>query len=241
MQHAGQLVFVATLLLGLISCTDSDRGQGKGAAGERAQSLFNGRDLTGWAGDSRIWSVEEGAVTGRTSDSARIQENSYLVWQGGEIEDFELVLKYRLRNGNSGIYCRARHREPGEKRADPVFAWQADIDEKHEWTGVIMEWTGRERLANRGEKVVIDERGQRIVVASLGDPAGLASKVKANDWNEYAITARGGHIVLKINDVIMSELQDNDPQRAKRGLLALQVHTGAPMQVQFKDIVLRKL
>lgn len=205
------------------------------------QNLFNGNDLTGWQGDTKIWSVRDGAITGQTTVDNRITENSYLIWTGGEIADFELRLQYRLENGNSGIYCRAQKRAADAKTPDPIIAWQADIDAKHEWTGVIMEWTRRERLANRGEKVEIDETGKRKVVGNLGDPAKLAESVKNKDWNDYTIIAQGGHITLKINGVTMSELHDNDPRRSTSGLLALQVHVGPPMLVQFKNIRLRKL
>jgi hypothetical protein len=55
------------------------------------------------------------------------------------------------------------------------------------------------------------------------------------------VTAQAGHIVLRINGVTMCELDDNDPKRIVQGKLALQVHEGPPMQVQFKDIFLREL
>ena len=66
-------------------------------------SLFNGRDLAGWEGDRRIWSVRDGAITGQTTAEVTVTENSFLVWKD-EIEDFELRLKFRLEGGNSGIY-----------------------------------------------------------------------------------------------------------------------------------------
>ena len=58
--------------------------------------------------------------------------------------------------------------------------------------------------------------------------------------NDYTFSAIGGKIVLKINDVVMCELQDDDPRRISSGKLALQVHQGPEMLVQFKDIRLRK-
>jgi hypothetical protein len=51
---------------------------------------------------------------------------------------------------------------------------------------------------------------------------------------------RNNLIVLRINDVVMSEVRDNDPRRALAGLLAVQVHTGPPMKVQFKNMRLRQ-
>ena len=77
-------------------------------------------------------------------------------------------------------------------------------------------------------------------LATLGDPAKLLEAVKPGEWNQYVVTAKGGHIVLTINDVVMCDLQDDDPRRIVQGKLALQVHVGPPMLVQFKDLFLRE-
>lgn len=203
-------------------------------------SLFNGRDLAGWEGDPRIWSLRDGAITGQTTADVRVTENSFLIWKD-EIEDFELRLKFRLDGGNSGIYFRSRKRAPDKTGGEPLAGMQADFSADGRWTGVIMEYTLREVLAERGQRVVIDENGKKQVSGSLGDPKELLEKVKPLEWNEYAILARGGRVTISINGVPMAELDDRDPRRIARGRLALQVHTGPPMRVQFKDVFLRRL
>ena len=75
----------------------------------------------------------------------------------------------------------------------------------------------------------------------MGDPAELLRAVKLDQWNDYTVVAKGGHVVLTINGVTMCELDDRDPQRLVHGWLALQVHVGPPMRVQFKDLYLRRL
>jgi hypothetical protein len=237
------LILISTLFV--IAALSSAQAQPQPPADESGfTSLFNGKDLAGWQGDTTIWSVQDGCITGQTTQPKQIKENSYLIWQGGqggEVQDFELRLSYRLENGNSGIYCRAHKRSADEKSADPVIAWQADIDDKHVWTGCIMEWTVRERLADRGQVVTIDEKGAKKITGSTGDAAKLAALIKDKDWNDYQIIAKAGHITLSINGTKMCELTDNDPRRAVKGLLALQVHAGVPMKVQFKNIRMRKL
>ena len=89
-------------------------------------SLFNGRDLSGWEGDPRFWRVEDGAITGQTTDSQQVTENNFLIWKD-EVEDFELRLKYRLGGGNSGINFRARKRAPGSSAGEPMVGMQADV------------------------------------------------------------------------------------------------------------------
>jgi len=203
-------------------------------------SLFGGRDLAGWEGDPRIWSVKDGAITGQTTADVTVSENSFLVWKD-EVEDFELRLKFRLDGGNSGIYYHARKRPPGQTGGEALVGTQADFSADGRWTGVIMEYTLREVLAERGEKVAIDEAGKRQVVGSLGDPKTLLDAVKPNEWNDYTVVAKGGHVTLAINGTAMCELQDKDPKRLVRGWLAVQVHAGPPMRVQFKDVYLRRM
>jgi type 1 glutamine amidotransferase len=203
-------------------------------------SLFNGRDLAGWNGDRRIWSVRDGAIVGETTATVRVTENDFLIWKD-EVEDFELRLKFKLEGGNSGIYYRARKRPPGQTQGEPLVGTQADVSADGRWTGVIMEYTLREVLAERGEQVQIATNGTRQVTGSLGDPAQLLAALKTDDWNDYAVFAKGGQVKLAINGVPMCELDDRDPKRLARGWLALQVHTGPPMTVRFRDVFLRRL
>lgn len=202
-------------------------------------SLFNGRDLSGWEGDRRIWSVQNGAITGQTTSDKRVSENNFLLWKD-EVEDFELRLKFKLEGGNSGIYYHATRRPADKSGGEALVGTQADFSADGRWTGVIMEYTLREILAERGENVLISSNGQKQVVAKLGDAATLLQTVKTNEWNDYTVLARGGKVALRINGVAMSELDDRDPKRLTRGWLGLQVHTGPPMRVQFKDIYLRR-
>lgn len=204
-------------------------------------SLFDGKTLAGWQGDPEIWSVQNGAITGQTSAERPLKENNFLIWKD-QVENFELRLKFRLENGNSGIYFRAEKRHPGKVDGDPLIGPQADFDASGRWTGVLMEYLGRGPIAERGERVQIDESGQKKVVGSFGDPAKLLEVVKVGEWNEYVVFAQGGHVLLTINGVTMCEVvEDKDPKRPQHGWLALQVHVGPPMKVQFKDIFLRRL
>lgn len=203
-------------------------------------SLFNGRDLSGWNGDAQIWSVRDGAITGQSTPQVGVKENTFLLWKD-EVEDFELRLKFKLEGGNSGIYYRASKRPPGQTKGEALVGPQADFSADGRWTGVLMEYTLREVLAERGQQVLISTNGQKEVVGTLGSADKLLGMVRTNDWNDYQIEAKGGHVSLKINGTPMSELDDRDPKRPVRGWLGLQVHTGPPMRVQFKDIYLKRL
>lgn len=204
---------------------------------EGFKCLFDGRTLKGWRGNPRIWSVEDGAITGRTTPENRIAENDFLIWTGGEVRDFELRLKYRLINGNSGVYFRAKERTSA--RAEALVGIQADLSADHRWTGVLYEFTRRGFIAGRGQKTVMENGGVMKVVGQVGDPQELLRHVHDRDWNDVTVIAQDNRLELKLNDVVMCEAIDDDPWRIREGKLALQVHRGEDMLVQFKDIRIR--
>jgi hypothetical protein len=207
------------------------------AADDRAGfvSLFNGKDLTGWDAKPNWWYVEDGAITSQTTPEKPCKKCNYLIWKGGKPGDFELRLKYKLVGGNSGIQFRSQRRPDWD-----TFGYQADMDAAGTWTGCVFAHA-RGKVAGRGTRTVIDEKGKKTVTR-IGDPAKLLKHVKINDWNEYRIIAKGPKLTLMINGVVMCEAVDNAKGKAALdGIIALQVHPGPPMKVQFKDILLKKL
>ena len=198
-------------------------------------SLFNGKDLTGWDAKPNWWYVEDGAITSQTTREKPCKKCNYLIWKGGKPGDFELRLKYKLVGGNSGIQFRSQRREDWD-----TFGYQADMDAAGTWTGCVFAHA-RGKVAGRGTRTVIDEKGKKTVT-QIGDPAKLLKHVKLNDWNEYRIIAKGPKMTLMINGVVMCEAVDHQKGKAALdGIIALQVHPGPPMKVQFKDILLKKL
>jgi hypothetical protein len=203
-------------------------------------SLFNGKDLTGWEGDAVHWSVEDGAITGRiTPETVLKGNNTFLVWRGGEPADFELRLKFKLQASNSGVQYRSKLLDP---KKFIVGGYQADIDTTGRYIGINYEERGRGILVERGQKVAIGPDGKKTVVGELGNKDELLKKIKLGDWNEYTIIARGTHLTHIINGTTMSEVIDNEPGKAAMsGVIALQIHQGPPMVVQFKDIRIKEL
>lgn len=215
------------------------------AAASEAKKLFNGKDLDGWDGDPDLWSVEDGVITGRTTKDKPLKRNTFLIWKGGTLKDFELHVKYKIANGNSGVQYRST--DNGEHH---VSGYQADIvgGDNDKYSGILYEETAantpprRGILAQRGQKVVIDKDGKKNVVGSVGEADEIMKAIKKGDWNEYTITAKGNHLVQQINGVTTVDVTDEqEAKAAKEGILALQMHVGDPMMVQFKDIKLMEL
>ena len=216
-------------------------------AGER--SLFNGKDLSGWKGQPEFWSVEDGALTGKTTPEAKVKENTFLIWQDGEVGDFELTFKYKIVDasgeakgfGNSGVQYRSKVVKP---EYSVVAGYQADFEVGKTYSGILYEEKGRGILAKRGEKVVITDREdpKKPKIEKTGE-VGVSDEIQASikpaDWNEYKIVAKGGHLEHFINGKQTVDVTDQTAIGAKTGVLALQLHAGAPMTVQFKDIVLK--
>ena len=201
-----------------------------------AVSLFDGKTLQGWSGLSANWSVQDGAITGENKADAPVAQNTFLVYEK-PVKDFELTLEFKIVGGNSGIQYRSK---VFDKDKFVVGGYQADIDSNKRYMGINYEERGRGIMAERGEIVSIDAQGKKSRVGSAGDADALLSQVKWEDWNRYKIVAKGNVLQHYINDQLMSEVQDSESAKsAAEGVLALQLHAGPPMKVQFKNIMLK--
>jgi hypothetical protein len=223
------------------------------ASAQEGRAIFNGTDLTGWEGNPLLWSVKDGCITGITppdpADPKKglIKHNTFLVWKAGTVGDFELMFKYRIEKGNSGVQYRSKELAPGE--FGPIISgYQADFEAGTTYSGILYEEKGRGILAKRGEKTTIKpaaDGGKKPVVevtGSVGDSAAIQASIKSEDWNEYKIIAKGNHVQHFINGMQTVDVTDEDSANApKTGLLALQIHQGPPMVVQFKDLLLKEL
>jgi hypothetical protein len=202
-------------------------------------SLFNGNDLTGWKGDPKHWSVRDGAITGESTRDNPLRHNTFLVWQGGDVGDFELRVTCRIRGNNSGIQYRSRLVDP---QKFVVHGYQADFGPGESHNGKLYDEGGRAALAQPGQKVVVGPDGKIEVVGTLGDPAQIKRGIPEDTWVQYTIIARGNRLVHQIDGQTMIEATDEqEDERDLTGLLALQMHGGEPMTVQFKDIRLKAL
>jgi len=220
-----------------------------GNSSEEWVSVFNGKDLTGWDGDPRLWSVKDGAIRGQTTPENPARGNTFLIWRGGKLKDFELKIKFRIQNGNSGIQYRSKEFDKWR-----ISGYQAEVDNNPGHVGFLYHERGRGSLVNVGDMVVIERGGAKKMIGRVADKDELikAGYYQDKDWNEYHIIAQGNHIIHYLNGYKTIELIDNDrvsnpndPQdlkgAAREGLLALQIHTGPPMVVEFKDIRIKHL
>ena len=207
---------------------------------EGFQPLFDGKTLEGWDGNPKFWSVQDGAITGTTTKENPTDGNTFAIWRGGTVDDFELRLQFKIVGGNSGIQYRSK--DHGNWVAG---GYQADFESKDTYSGILYEERGRGILAQRGQvtRVVADgDKHKTEVVATIGESADINKVIKKEDWNDYKIIAHGNRLMHIINNRMTVQVIDEDKTHAaKSGILALQLHAGPPMKVQFKDIRIKSL
>lgn len=201
------------------------------------KSLFDGKTLDGWQGDPKLWSVKDGVIVGVTSDTDPIPSNTFLIWKGKPVRNFELTMKLRMTGkNNSGIQYRSR--EITSAGDYIVGGYQMDIHSNPPFTGMLYEERGRGIVAKRPNKVIVDPDGKKRVVETLGE----ATPLNLDRWNEYTIIAQGNRLVHKINGVVTADITDQQQEKAAdSGIIALQLHRGPAMQVRVKDIRLKRL
>lgn len=222
------------------------------------KSIFDGKTLNGWSGDTKYWRVENGNLVGEITPETLLKTNSFIVWQGGSPANFELKGEFNItEKGNSGINYRS---EMLNDIPNAMRGYQADIDGAVRYTGQNYEERGRTTLAYRGQITTISPQSNAMtpeevrkkvqknawtdlkVTGSLGKDEELKTKIKSQDWNEVHLIIKGNRLQHFINGVLMSDVTDNDLVNGKsKGLLGVQVHVGPPMKVQYRNLRIKEL
>jgi len=207
------------------------------------KSLFDGKSLSGWEGMPKYWSVEDGVITAQSDEI--IPSNTFLIYQGGEFSNFELIFDARIFSGNSGVQFRSHQVEPPKDHLPfQVEGYQADFDSLNKWSGTLYH-QGRGILAKRGTRTTMTDAKDPLRSAQIDDPEKLATHIHPiGEWNSYKVIVIGNRLTYYINGTLMSETTDTGlTQSATSGIIALQLHrtkkTG--MKVQFKHIKIKEL
>jgi hypothetical protein len=225
------------LLAGLLSFTLSSL---RAADSAEAMDIFDGKSLTNWDGDPRFWKVVDGCLTGETTAEVPTEGNTFIKWTGGEVDDFELTLEYKISaKGNSGVQVRS-FALPGKQWG--VGGYQADFEGGDRYSGIVYGEAFRGILADRGQRTEIGDDHKPVEKERFGDSNEIGKVVKKEDWNQMRVTFKGYTMENFINGTRTASITDNDKEQRRRGgLLALQLHAGPPMKVQFRNIKLKRL
>ena len=216
---------------------------GQAVAAEKGfEKIFDGKTLKGWNGNPKLWSVKDGAITGQTTKENPTKDNTFIIWEGKN-GNFDLRLDYKIIGGNNGIQYRSFKADgPDEWR---IGGYQADFEAGDTFSGICYGERFRGILSLRGKKTTLtvgDDGKLKKEVEEFAKDADIAKAIKKEDWNSYRIVARNFNLTHYINDVKTTQVVDRDRKtRRADGLLALQLHAGPPMTVQFKNIRIKEL
>ena len=210
--------------------------------------IFNGKDLAGWDGDPRLWSVKEGAFRGETTAENPAKGNTFLIWKEGVTKDFELRLSFRCNaTNNSGIQYRSKHITEGKVRTHGSSAaistrsatrTSCPASPDSSTTRAASEAA----CASSARRPLGERTARSRSSATLIDQQQFQKLFKLDDWNDVVIIAKGPHIQHYLNNRLILDCTDNDPQLALReGILALQLHAGKPMWAEFKNVRIREI
>ena len=211
-----------------------------------AEKLFNGKDLSNWDGDPKLWSVKDGVIRGETTKENPAKGNTFLIHKGGPAGDFDLRFQFRCSStNNSGVQYRSKHVTEGNVRNPWVVrGYQGEIRNEKKVpnvSGFIYDEGGkRGRLCLVGEQAVW-ENGKKTVTGQTCTAEQFAGAFRLDDWNEYAVIAKGNRVRQYINGILTADFTDKEAGLAlTEGVIALQLHGGNPMWVEFKGLRLKR-
>lgn len=203
--------------------------------GDGFVDLFNGKNLSGWSGDTKFWSVEDGAIVGRTDGTLKM--NRFLTWKGSTVRNLELKVSVKVSSGgNSGLQYRGTSRP--DLGLDVVTGYQCDVVAKTPaYNGMLYEEKGRRILSHTGEKVIVDTDGKPWIVGHFP-----VKEFSADQWHDYRVVVNGNHHQHWIDGHPTADLIDFDERgRSLEGVLAVQVHVGPAMTIQYRDFKIKHL
>ena len=200
-----------------------------------ASLIATGNRIRNWSGDPNYWSKKDGILIGRTDGSLKM--NRFITWKAATIQNFDLRVKVRVtEGGNSGIQYRGISRP--DIGLDVVTGYQCDVvANQSKYNGMLYEERGRRILAHTGERVIVDKAGQPWIVGNFE-----VMEFKPGEWHEYRVLVEGNHHRHWINGNPTADLIDLDRKgRIMEGVLAMQVHKGPPMTIEYKEMRIKHL
>lgn len=179
--------------------------------------LFDGETFQGWEGDTEtFFRIEEGAIVGGNLHNP-IPQNEFLCTTQ-RYGNFVLRMECKTVNANGGIQFRSE-RVPDSRE---VSGYQADMDSSGTYWGCLYDESRRGMLAET----------DREALAGIVDPT---------DWNDYEVRCEGARIQLRVNGHLTVEYVEQDPDIARTGIIAVQVHAGEPSETWYRNIRIAEL
>jgi hypothetical protein len=184
-----------------------------------AVSLFDGKTLNGWEGNTNNWRAEDGSITAGRLD--RKQPHNEFLATTREFGNFDLRLQYKIEGSNGFVNGGVQFWSQRVPNNFEVSGYQADLG------------------AGTDGNLYDESRRNRNLVEVNKEIRGKA--LREGDWNDYRIRAEGSHIQLWLNGVKTADYVENDQTLPHRGIIALQIHGGAYTKVQYRNLEIEEL
>ena len=200
-----------------------------------ANLIAPGNRIRNWSGDSKFWSKQDGVLIGKCDGSLKM--NRFITWKAATVRNFDLRVKVRISSGgNSGIQYRGTSRP--YLGLDVVTGYQCDVVANvAKYNGMLYEEKGRRILSHTGEKVMVDSSGQPWIVGNFP-----VKNFEPGQWHEYRVLVEANRHRHWIDGHPTADLIDFDEKgRVLEGVLAMQVHVGPPMTVEYKEMRIKHL
>ena len=200
-----------------------------------ANLIAPGNRIRNWSGDSKFWSKQDGVLIGKCDGSLKM--NRFITWKSATVRNFDLRVKVRISSGgNSGIQYRGTSRP--DLGLDVVTGYQCDVVANvAKYNGMLYEEKGRRILSHTGEKVMVDSLGQPWIVGNFP-----VKNFEPGQWHEYRVLVEANRHRHWIDGHPTADLIDFDEKgRVLEGVLAMQVHVGPPMTVEYKEMRIKHL
>lgn len=216
---------------------------------DRMVPLFNGENLSGWDGNDKLWSVKDGVIRGETSVSRPCRQNTFLIFEGDDFDDFQLRFEFRSSvANNSGVQYRSARfvddDDEGNANQWRVKGYQFEIRNSHnipDVAGFLFDEGGkRARLCLVGEKAGWVD-GEKTVRDELLSDRDYKSLFRLDNWNDAIIIAQGNRMQHYLNGRLILDFTDDADLALRKGIIALQLHSGPPMWAEFRNIRIHEL
>lgn len=224
-------MLTVSVCAGLSCQPDVDKTSSGPAADESGfVSIFNGKDLAGWSGDTNVWRVEDGSIVG--GSLTELLEQSQWLYTDREYGNFELHFEVKLigdMEKNSGLWYRAKPFVLEEE--DEVFlviaGYESDIFKDSE--------------DNRNHWGTLHDSYRREELSVMGEPSKIDKSYKPDGWNNLVIRCVGNHLEHWVNGYKTVDYIDRDEIAPLSGKIAVQVHDGSKMKVFFRNMKIKVL
>jgi len=184
-------------------------------------ALFDGKTLTGWEGNEKVFRVEKGAIVAGSLEQ-KIEHNEFLCTTK-EYGDFELRLKAKLvgKGENAGVQFRSQ-RIP---KHFEVIGYQCDMG----------------NAAGKSIWGALYDESRRKKFLVTGDHDKLTKVLKPDDFNDLIIRCEGPHIQIWVNGEKTVDYREEEKDIPMKGKIAVQIHGGEPAQASYKEIRIKEL